>query len=205
MHPTHDGKTSFRDRVAIIPGKPELYTNSVRRGPLQTPGRPFGVHVFLFSFLLLRIKKSNLVYTGPLFGLFTNTFGVYLCPPFLPRFFPSSPFRPCSLSHHFPPLHLPLYPLFLTPGNSDLGTPLILALFSVRWAHWTSTRHMLRARCFQHGHFGRTSSTLYLTLFQSLGRHASARRIVSCKGLCVSSLCPQIPHVPALPHLLGGS
>ena len=26
---------------------------------------------------------------------------------------------------------------------------------------------------------------------------ASARRIVSCKGLCASSLCPQIPVVPA--------
>ena len=29
---------------------------------------------------------------------------------------------------------------------------------------------------------------------------ASASRIVSRKGLCVSSLCPEIPHVPA-PHL----
>ena len=26
---------------------------------------------------------------------------------------------------------------------------------------------------------------------------ASARRIVSCKGLCADSLCPQIPHAPA--------
>ena len=30
---------------------------------------------------------------------------------------------------------------------------------------------------------------------------ASARRIVSCKGLCASSLCPQIPLVPA--HIWG--
>ena len=26
---------------------------------------------------------------------------------------------------------------------------------------------------------------------------ASAKRIVSCRGLCASSLCPQIPHAPA--------
>ena len=32
--------------------------------------------------------------------------------------FPSSlPFSPYSLSHHFSPLHLPLYPPFLTPGK----------------------------------------------------------------------------------------
>ena len=40
----------------------------------------------------------------------------------------SFPFRPCSLCHHFSPLHLPLYPPFLTPGKlrfrypSDFGT-----------------------------------------------------------------------------------
>ena len=33
------------------------------------------------------------------------------------------------------------------------------------------------ARCFQNGHFGRIFSTLYFTVFQSLGGHASARRV----------------------------
>ena len=46
-----------------------------------------------------------------------------------------------------------------------------------RWAHCASTRRILGARCFQNGHFGRISSTLYFTVFQSLGGHASARRV----------------------------
>ena len=33
------------------------------------------------------------------------------------------------------------------------------------------------ARCFQNGHFGRISSTLYSTVFRSFGGHASARRV----------------------------
>ena len=33
------------------------------------------------------------------------------------------------------------------------------------------------ARCFQNGHFGRISSALYFTAFQSLGGHASTRRV----------------------------
>ena len=33
------------------------------------------------------------------------------------------------------------------------------------------------ARCFQNGHFGRISSTLYFTVFRSFGGHASARRV----------------------------
>ena len=44
-------------------------------------------------------------------------------------------------------------------------------------AHCASTRSILGARCFQNGHFGRIFSTLYFTVFQSLGRHASARRV----------------------------
>ena len=42
-------------------------------------------------------------------------FRVCLRAPFLPPFFPHfsiSVFRPCSLSHHFSPLHLPFIPLF---------------------------------------------------------------------------------------------
>ena len=55
--------------------------------------------------------------------------------------------------------------------------------------------------CFQNGHFGRISSTLYFTMFQSLGGHASARR-VSHKPCFRQALCfvrgplrPQIPHL----------
>ena len=36
-----------------------------------------------------------------------------------------------------------------------------------RWAHCASTRRIVGARCFQNGHFGRISSTLYFTMFQS--------------------------------------
>ena len=71
-------------------------------------------------------------------GTKIRVFRVWFRAPFLPPFFPSLfppsfPFRPCSLSHHFFPLHLPLYPpLFWLPEKSDLGTPLIWVLFSVR-------------------------------------------------------------------------
>ena len=45
---------------------------------------------------------------------------------------------------------------------------------------------------FQHGPFGRISSTLHFTVFQSLGGHASARRVLHepCfrQELCASSL-----------------
>ena len=45
------------------------------------------------------------------------------------------------------------------------------------WARGASTMATLGARCFQNGHFGRISSTLYLTMFQTLGGHACARRV----------------------------
>ena len=41
-------------------------------------------------------------------------------PPQSPVFPPSFPFKPCSLSHHFSPLHLPLYPPFF----DSLKTPI---------------------------------------------------------------------------------
>ena len=46
-----------------------------------------------------------------------------------------------------------------------------------RRAHCASTRRILGARCFQNGHFGRISSTLYFTVFRSFGGHGSARRV----------------------------
>ena len=48
-------------------------------------------------------------------------------PPVFPSFFtPSFPFRPCSLSHHFSPLRLPLYPSFLDSRKSPTQVPLSL-------------------------------------------------------------------------------
>ena len=70
------------------------------------------------------------------------------------------------------------------------------------------------ALCFHQAHFGRTVlpkwpfwAHLFYSVFHSVFRvwedmlppgacrmsHASARRIVSCRGLCASSLCSQIP------------
>ena len=62
-------------------GGQNLYTNALRRGPPQTPGRLFGVYVFAF----FPLKTRFLVYTKPLFlpvearEFFRaeNTFGVY--------------------------------------------------------------------------------------------------------------------------------
>ena len=45
------------------------------------------------------------------------------------------------------------------------------------WSHCASTRRILGARCFRNGHFRRMSSTLSFTVFQTLGGHASARRM----------------------------
>ena len=41
-----------------------------------------------------------------------------------------------------------------------------------------STRRILGARCFQNGHFGHISSSLYFTVFESLEGHAAARRVL---------------------------
>ena len=72
--------------------------------------------------------------------------------------------------------------------------------------------------CFYQAHFGRTvlpkmailGASLLRCILQCFGAsegmlppgarrssRASARRIVSCRGLCASSLFPQIPHAPA--------
>ena len=75
---------------------------------------------------------------------------------------------------------------------------------------------ILGTRRFQNRHFGRISSTLYFTLFQTLGGHASARRVshepcfrqahklppsktqTSPKtSLCRNLLLTQIPHASA--------
>ena len=50
--------------------------------------------------------------------------------------------------------------------------------YRAHWAHGA----------FQHGHFGRISSTLYFTVFRSLGGHTSARR-VSHQPCCRQAHC----------------
>ena len=62
-------------------------------------------------------------------------FGPLSSHPFSLIFPPSFSFKPCSLSHHFSPLHHPPFiPLFVTPGKlrfrypSDLGTLLCPAM-----------------------------------------------------------------------------
>ena len=52
-----------------------------------------------------------------------------------------------------------------------------VAMLPVGRAHGASTRRILGARCFQNGDFGRISSALYLTVFQSLGGRASTKRV----------------------------
>ena len=52
-------------------------------------------------------------------------------------------------------------------GSNASGGRIVL-LPGAFWAHGAS---------FQNGHFGRISSTLYFTVFQSLGGHASAGRV----------------------------
>ena len=81
-------------------------------------------------------------------------------------------------------------------GSNASGGPIVL-LPSAFWAHGTSKMAILGA-------------SLLLCILQCFGASEgmlppgacrssrdSARRIVSCRGLCVSSLCPQIPHAPA--------
>ena len=77
-----------------------------------------------------RPLKSTKIRGVPKSEFFECDFGPLSSHPFSLIFPPSFPFRPCSLSHHFFPLHLPLYPPF--GEKSDLGTPLIWVLFSVR-------------------------------------------------------------------------
>ena len=90
--------------------------------------------------LLLRLQahcnwkatKEYLNQRGTKIKFFECAFGPLSSHPFSLIFPPLSPFGPCSLPHHFSPLHLPLHPpFFWLPKKSDLGTPLIWVLFSV--------------------------------------------------------------------------
>ena len=81
-------------------------------------------------------------------------------------------------------------------GSNASGGGIVL-LPGAFWAHGASKMAILDA-------------SLLLCILQCFGAsegmlppgacrssRASARRIVSCKGLCASSLCPQNPHAPA--------
>ena len=82
------------------------------------------------SFLSWKATKEYLNQRGAKTRVFRMRFRAPFLPPFFSSFSPLSfPFRPCSLSHHFSPLRLPLYcPLFSAPGKlrfrypSNLGT-----------------------------------------------------------------------------------
>ena len=73
-----------------------------------------------------RVTKEYLNHKGTKIRVFRVRFRTPLLPRFFHHFPPSFPFRPCALSHHSSPLHLPIYPPpFWVLENSDLGTPLI--------------------------------------------------------------------------------
>ena len=78
---------------------------------------------FFFLVRIGRPLKSTKIRGVPKSEFFECFFGPLASHPFSLIFPPSFPFRPCSLSHHFSPLHLSCFPPFLTPENSDLGTP----------------------------------------------------------------------------------
>ena len=76
-----------------------------------------------------------------------------------------------------------------------------------RWTHCASTRRILEARASKMATLGISSALCFITVFRSLVGHASAGwvshkpcfRQAHCfvRGLCASSLCPQISHAPA--------
>ena len=75
-----------------------------------------------------RTLKSTWIRGVPKSEFFERAFAPLSSHPFSLISPSSFPFGPCSVSRHFSPLHLPLYPPFLTPGKlrfrypSDLGT-----------------------------------------------------------------------------------
>ena len=80
-------------------------------------------------------------------------------------------------------------------------------VLSIAWKYWAQSSEIWVWE--QKTHFaGRPTdpprtlgASLLLCILQCFSAcrtsRASARRIVSCRGACASSLCPQIPHAPA--------
>ena len=82
-----------------------------------------------------------------------------------------------------------------TPECGCGAAMLVVGVFCLHQAHFRRTMLL-------NGHFGRISSTLYFTVFQSLGGHASVRHVshkpcfrqAHCFMHGRFSLCPQFPH-----------
>ena len=94
-----------------------------------------------------KATKEYLNHRGTKIRVFRVCFRAPFPPTLFLSFFPPlSPSGPVHLSHHFSPLHPPLYPLlFWLPENSDLGTPLISVLFSVlQTYHYALSRPYFR-------------------------------------------------------------
>ena len=88
-------------------------------------------------------------------------------------------------------------------GSNASGGRIVL-LPGAFWAHCASKMAILGAslllcilQCFR-------ASEGMLPPGACRSSRASAKRIVSCKGLCASSLCPQIPHAPAPTFVTNG-
>ena len=66
--PTYEHQRLNSVEQSLI-GAQNLYTNTARRGPPQTPGSLFGVYMYFPSLsLLFPLKTSFLVYTKPVFA-----------------------------------------------------------------------------------------------------------------------------------------
>ena len=63
---------------------------------------------------------SVLNHRGTKIRVFLLRFGAPFLPPFFRHSPHSFPFRPCSLSHHFSPLQLPLYPPFIDSWKTPI-------------------------------------------------------------------------------------
>ena len=73
-----------------------------------------------------KATKEYLNHRGTKIRVLRVCFRAAFLPPFLPHLSPLFPLQALlTLPPLLPSLHLPLYPSFLTPGNSDLGAPLI--------------------------------------------------------------------------------
>ena len=78
-------------------------------GPCYCKTSTLSTHL-LSPHLDWKATKEYLNQRGTKIRVFRVLFRAPFLPPFSPHFSPSFPFGPCSLSHHFPPLHLPLLP-----------------------------------------------------------------------------------------------
>ena len=67
-----------------------------------------------------KATKEYLNQRGTKIRVFQVCFRAPFLPPFFAHFSPSFPSKACSLSHHFSPLHLPLYPPFFDSRTTPI-------------------------------------------------------------------------------------